>query len=405
MDQRTRHWLGAELERWVVEELITAEQRDQIALRYPPLRGTSPLVMAFAVIGALLMGAGIILVFATNWWSLPIGVRLVLAFLPLLLGQGLCLYTWKRKYHSAPFREGSALFLSLSFFAALALVGQIFHTPSDMGSYVLICSLVTLPGVYLFRGRAAAVVYVAGTLFVAWQWPTWVFFVMAAALLPFFWLALRGTAQRRGMNVLLLLLSLLTVQGLMLGTVPEVSGMEVVLLCALALLVMDALFCRVGKVYFFTVCKLLAVVGITAGLLFSLQDFLSATAPSPLAVGLGVALTVGYLLLRRGSFPAPTGGDLIFGAGMVLLLTGALGWLVSTLLVMGLGAAFLVRGSRTLTLSHINYGMALVIGTIVLRFFDSGLGLLGRGVVFILLGVVFLGINLYISRKKGRVNG
>lgn len=78
---------------------------------------------------------------------------------------------------------------------------------------------------------------------------------------------------------------------------------------------------------------------------------------------------------------------------------------MTTLLVMGLGAAFLVRGSRTLTLSHINYGMALVVGTIVLRFFDSGLGLLGRGVVFILLGVVFLVINLYISRKKREVRG
>lgn len=327
MEQRTRRWLIGELEQWVSDGVITDAQRDEIAVRYPPVRGTSPLLVAFAVIGTLLIGAGIILVFATNWWALPMGVRLVLAFVPLLMAQGLCLYTAKKRYGSAAFREGSALSLSLAFCAALALVGQIFHLPGDLGSFVLVCILATLPGAYLFRGRAAISIYVVGAVFVAGYWPVWVFWGLTVLCLPFFYREITGTAQSRGANYLLLLLSVLAIGTVVTLEQFDLGWLEMVLLSGLALLVLDALFCKLGRAYFFTACKLLAVGCTTWALFFSLMDLRQMAQIGPLCICLTAALVAAYLLLRRGSFPMPTGGDLICAGAVAVMLVGVwTGW-------------------------------------------------------------------------------
>ena len=68
--------------------------------------------------------------------------------------------------------------------------------------------------------------------------------------------------------------------------------------------------------------------------------------------------------------------------------------------MLALGIFYIVQGSRALALNKLNFGMGLVVLLIGIRFFDSNLDLLGRGIVFILLGGALLGINVHISRKR-----
>lgn len=379
---------------------MTPEQCERIQRRYPASKTGNPLLLFFAVIGALLVGSGTILVFATNWWRLSPALKIILAFLPLLAAQGVCIYTFARKYRSASFREGSAVFLSLSFFAALALLGQVFHTPSELESYVLVCILFTLPGIYLFRGKAAMAIYVAGAIFVGWEWPAGVFFLLSALTLPFFYLELRRGSQKGMLNYLLFLFSLMISNLIILATSDDLSALEIALICGLALLVLDALFRRIGTVYFFTVTKQLSILYITVTALFAAYDFSYSEDISAMNLVLVAVFAIAYGLLRRSSFSGLASTDLIAAVAILLMLSAPIAGVTANSLVTAMGICYIVRGSRALTLRDLNFGILLIVSIILLRFFDSSLDLLGRGIVFIVLGSAFLGINLAISRKR-----
>lgn len=405
MEQKKLEWLKEEMKRWVEEGIITSEQNSRIEALYPAGRAASPLLVLFAILGSLLIGAGIILIFATNWWSLPVEVRLTLAFLPLILGQGICLYTFRRRYHSASFREGGAVFLSLSFFATLALVGQVFHTSSDMGTYLLVCILFTLPGVYLFRARAAMTIYIFGAVFVSWSWPGWVSLVLLLIALPFFYMEAVKPMNHGGLNYLLFLLSILVTNTIWIAAARELAGIDVsamegVLICGLFMLLIDILFRRVGTAYFFTAAKFFSVLYITAAILISSFDISYSEYPDASGIIAVAVITAAYLALRLKRYPGILAGDLFLASAIVLLLTAEIAGITACILALGLGVYYIVQGSRMLALRKLNYGMVLVILLILIRFFDSSLGLFGRGIVFILLGAAFLGINLYISRKR-----
>jgi peptidoglycan/LPS O-acetylase OafA/YrhL len=67
-----------------------------------------------------------------------------------------------------------------------------------------------------------------------------------------------------------------------------------------------------------------------------------------------------------------------------------------------LGLASLVRGIWDRRLGAVNGGMLILILLIITRFFDSEFGLLAKGGVFIVLGAIFLAVNLTFRKFKGR---
>ena len=395
-----REWVRIESERWVEDGIVTPEQRELIQMRYPVNKTGSPLLLFFAIIGSLLIGAGIILVFATNWWRLPVAVKIILAFIPLLAAQGVCIYTFMKRFHSISFREGSGVFLSLSFFAVLALIGQVFHTQSELESYILICILFTLPGVYLFHAKAAMAIYIVGAIFVGWSWPVWVTILLTALILPFFYLELVRASHKGVPNYLLFLLSIMVSNTIIVAALGELEILEIALICGLAILLLDALFRKIGSVYFFTTAKFLSILCITVTILLAAFDLSYSDNISVMGFVFVVVIAGAYIALRYTTFSGLASTDLFAASAMILVLSAQMAGVVANLLIMAMGTYYIVRGSRTLTLSNLNFGMALIISIIVIRFFDSSLDLLGRGIVFILLGSAFLGINLYISRKR-----
>ncbi len=405
-------WLSKESAGWVEDGIITPEQQQQIQLRYPAGKASSPLLLFFAIIGSLLIGGGVILIFATNWWKLPVALKLVISLLPLLAAQGLCLYVYLKRPASPSFREGGTIFLTLAFFAAVALIGQVFHRPSDLQSYILVCILFALPGIYLFRAKAAMAIYIAGVLFTGWSWIQWTPLILALLTLPFFYWEItaspessssKGSSSKGLQNYLLFLLSLLIARTMIQITdsAMNLEALEIALICGLMLLLLlDVLFRKVSKEYFFTAAKLLGFLVITAASLIAAFDFSYGSAGGGRAFVLAAIITAAYAALRYKRFAGLSSADFIFGAALVLILFAQNAGAAANAIMAVLGVLFIVRGSKTLKLSHLNYGMALIVSLIAIRFFDSAISLLARGIVFILLGTAFLGINLYISRKK-----
>lgn len=400
MEQKKCDWLKQEAEKWVADGIITPQQCSQIQMKYPMDKEANPMLQFFAVLGSLLIGAGIILVFATNWWKLPLTVRVILAFLPLLAAQGICLFTYIKKYDSAAYREGGALFLSLAFFATLALVGQIFHTSSEVESYMLVCILLTLPGAYFFRSKAAISIYIFGSIFSSGAWPEWLPLFITVLCLPYFYFTFVSAPNRRGLNYLLFLLSAVVINSLIPTLGSQMKLMEIIVFCGLILLIIDALFRKITEEYFFTSAKFFSIFFLTGALLVAAMDLSYAKHVNGKTLIITTVIAVTYFALRPRKHSALSSADLMLAAGILLLVTGKFAGITGFLLSIGLGIYYIVQGSRSLTLKKINYGMTLMILIILMRFFDSGMGLFGRGVVFIFVGSLFLGINLYISRKR-----
>ena len=139
-------------------DIISSETAERIQTYYQRKKGqnSNRLFIVFALLGAILIGLGIILIIAHNWDELPRMIKTIFAFVPLIIGQGLCAYTlWKRK-ESTAWRESSSVFLFFAVGASISLISQIYNIPGNVSSFVLTWMLLILPLVYLLRSSVTS---------------------------------------------------------------------------------------------------------------------------------------------------------------------------------------------------------------------------------------------------------
>ena len=68
-------WLSKEIEAWQQETLIDGETAQKIKDRYAERKSVNGLSVLFSIIGALLVGAGVVLIGARNWAYFPLPLR------------------------------------------------------------------------------------------------------------------------------------------------------------------------------------------------------------------------------------------------------------------------------------------------------------------------------------------
>jgi len=112
---------------------ITAEQRERIVAHFKLKEQSNRFLVVVSFLGAILVGAGVILLIAAHWEDIPRGVKIAGA-LGLMLGAhgaGWWLRAGRRDYP----RVGEALHFagSLLFLGNIALVGQIFVNALEHG--------------------------------------------------------------------------------------------------------------------------------------------------------------------------------------------------------------------------------------------------------------------------------
>ena len=153
-------WLLKEIESWKASEIVSEETANKLTEMYQPKKSIGVLIVLFSIIGSLLIGMGIVLVSANNWWySLPISIRAFMVFLPLLISQIVVMFVYKYKMNSTAFRESAALLNMAGVFASIALVGQIFHLSGDFTNYLLVCGMLFLPTMLIMNAISPLIVY------------------------------------------------------------------------------------------------------------------------------------------------------------------------------------------------------------------------------------------------------
>ena len=117
------HWLLSELETWVQEGIISDTQARAIRGRYPaPEQAGTWGRIAFAAFGAILIGLGVILLFAYNWDKMHKFAKLGIVFCALISAHGAALMVKRTAT-----RQTLHVLGTMFFGAGIWLVAQIYH--------------------------------------------------------------------------------------------------------------------------------------------------------------------------------------------------------------------------------------------------------------------------------------
>ena len=432
MNRKALAWLYAELPILVRDGVLSPEGAEALRRRYGPLDdpgGGRVLRIVLAAFGALLVGGGILLILAHNWEDLSRPLRAGLAIGLLLAAQGLGLHTFLRRRDQPAWVEVSGAFWLTSVGACIALVSQTYHLESDLESFYRVWMWLVLPVPYLLGSRVAAIGFFALVVARSFEWHGWrsdlpVDLWLSAMLgLPFAW----NEVRRRGSEwatalVVLAAAAALAVVGLTVSFEDRWKAMTILFSTAL----------------FAALYGIASVPGappgpwrgrlrgpawlalIVTGLVLSFDGSpWSPIEPLPRGadgVGPGSWLTgvaavawlavasLAALRLLRDRLPADGAwacGGLVGASGVTLALAGhdvAAAALVNVWLLAS-GSLALRSGLRRGSLGEANRGLFALAALAAVRFFDTDLGFLVRGVGFVVLGLAFLGTNLWLLRR------
>jgi uncharacterized membrane protein len=412
-------WLYSQLPELTARGIVSEHAAAALRQHYGPVEersGVRIVVAVTAVLGALLIGSGIILLLAANWDLFPRAVRTAMAFIPLVTTQALGAFVLLRKTESMAWRESVALLNSLAVATAIALVGQIYHLPGDATGFLLLWLLLTLPAMYLLRSAAATLVYLS--LAMAWtldstarNWP-WGWLLLLAALPLMLPLIRRG-----GMRAWWLAMAVMICGGVLLGATASEAHMRGIWIPAfagyLAMLYVAGVALRPDELHPFRWVGF-AAIGVLS-LVFTHGWFWEARSITDAAIsGLAASIVCGLVVLAgvvasalgfmRGvpvnPFAAVFPWVVLVAYGLAVANLPAASALLMNLYVFALAVTALRSGLARARFAETNAGMLLVTALIVMRFFDTDVGFLVRGLAFIAAGVGFLVVNIGLLKRR-----
>lgn len=158
-DDRFRRQLAEVLDQWISEGLIEPEQRERIRTYYKletlPQVAQGRFTFVLLLLGALLVGLGLITLIAANWVWIPRPLR-ALGAVGIMLS---CQWLGWRRYETGSQRVGSALMLvgEMALGASIGLVAQWFQVSGSPAGLYLAWGLGILGVAWALRHTPSAV--------------------------------------------------------------------------------------------------------------------------------------------------------------------------------------------------------------------------------------------------------
>jgi hypothetical protein len=440
-DRSGIRWLLAELPGLVTSGVLSEVSAEAVRKHYSSQSSEAPRRLGFilsAVLGSLLIGAGVVLLVAHNWDFLSRPVRCAIAFVPLVLSQALAVFVLLRRNESAAWCESAAILNVAAIGTAIALVSQTYQIQGDFARFILVWMLLALPVVYLLRTSVGLSAYFVGAT--VWVWSSsrvsdflgaqpddlWVWALLALGL-PAFVTHLRQ--NRYGYATLLATIALAVAAAFSLGRTDAI-GAHSFWRCSFAgfwtLVYLVGVFSfkdwRPARPHPFVAAGWIGILSLAVFLSFQdtwrsrqWQDavnFVPRHYPDALAAGIQIAWVLAAMLFALYVFWKDREINLIpAGFAPVTLIAWGVAKrtgnplvpaLLLNLFMLALGVFTLVRGVRAGRIFEANLGMLVIAILAVARFFDTEFEFVVRGVAFIAIGLGFLATNLVVFKRKGR---
>lgn len=373
----------------------------------------------FGVLGAMLVGLGVILILAHNWDHFSRSIKTIFAFLPLVIGQLFVGFSILKNKNET-WKEASGVFLFFAVGASMALVSQIYNIPGDLSGYLLAWFLLCVPLMYLLKSNALALLHLVFITCYACSYgyfngtkTPWLYLLGLGLYLPFY-LKLEKSKNITSVLNWLTPLSVVIVLGAFISWEVQIGF--------LLYTVLFGLLYNIGKLPFYnnqklrrngyliigsfgTVCMLLMASfswfwegfrfyeanEVTRELLITLVFF-------SIAFGLLVKTIIKKGLLGVNGF------QLAFMFFTLLFFIDIIGGYVAMILinvfVLILGVLAVKIGADSYRLGVLNYGLLIVASLITCRFFDTDISFVFRGLLFVGVGVGFFLANYFMLKKK-----
>lgn len=416
-------------------ELIEAglmNEKQALAIRdyyeKKPDRSGARALLIFGILGALLVGLGLILIIAHNWDQLSRSVKIALAFLPLLMGQALALYVLWRKKEQKVWMEGAATFLFLAFGACISMISQIYNIPGQVSDLLFIWMILGVPLVYLMRSSMASFIFLVGITYYGCQlgyieYPTQIpygYWLLLLLILPHYYL-LNKKSPFSNFTIFhhwMIPLSLIII----LGT----FGQQEELLMFLAYFSMFGWLYLIGRLTYFEDQALrnngFLVMGSLGSIIILLMlsfdffweelyrqrlDINSWNSTPEFWVAIIITLLASaflFLLVRKNGSQKIALMEVLF---LIFLLIFGVGLyapgqalLMVNILLFILGIFYIRKGIREDHLGILNYGLLIITALIICRFFDTKWSFILRGTLFVMVGIGFFVANYQMLRKR-----
>ena len=419
-------WLHAELEQWREEGLISEEQSHQLQAKYGgiPKEGPSWTRLVTVLGGASLILLGIILLFAGYWYGFSPNGRFDWALVILLLaitivGGGV----WKAKPASMIGEAITVIYMGILTTSTL-LVADTYYTGEHMGLYVLIILCCSLPIIYILDSALGMILYLIGVLgwsfsnhpLNAWVGPAAVGGLLLLAV-PYY---IRRFGQYQQVKDPLLVSVSWAFVGAIFGEVFFTLSTYEPQMNLFFISVLGAVTYGLGTLEKKITLLALPCKGVGAiALLYTIVEgtYLSTwvrIGESSMAWWLWccmlLSLGVAFLVLRRlmlgkriesaiGLIPfAIFGCYMVTVSGSTPILTSIL--FNAYIFVAALGT--FIRGTLVKKVSLLNSSILTLIAMFGARFFDPSFTFIERGVSFLVLGIIVLGINAIYLWRKGK---
>lgn len=426
---KTIRWLYAETERWRRDGIIAAEQAERIRAQYPvppPARPWATLI--FCGLGAVIVGLGVILLFAYNWQAMPKLAKLATVVVALAGAHSSGLYLFQTRPRYRVLGETLTVAGTMFFGAGIWLVAQIYHIDEHFPTAFLVWGL----GAFVLAWSLPSVfqAVVALTLFTVWAGTESASFgTPVHAVLPLLLAGLWPLAYRQRSRVLLV--CLLVALGVTLAFVTAACSngpLPFLALLALAVLAMGAGRWHDGARIFPESAGCYRGLGTAAYLILcyvlsfpdAADDLLTLRAGQPLLGRLYWALpAVAALALWGGvevrqfragrrleamaldDWLAPLA--VLTAYGFAILLPHHDDWLAAlpfNLIILAQAASFMAQGVRRGEMRAVAVGTVLLVALTGARYVDLFESLLARGVVFLVVGAALFAEGFLYARGK-----
>lgn len=415
-----------DLQELIEAKVISEETAEKIQAFYASKQKpkSNKLFLVLAILGALLIGLGIILIIAHNWDELTQATKTIIAFVPLLIGQFLAGYALFKKEDSSAWREASSAFLFCAVGASISLISQIYNIPGDVDTYLRTWMLLCFPLIYLMRSSITSLMYLAGITYYAcekgyWTFPVaepYLYWLMLLLALPHYYLLIKNKPHSNFtiFHHWMVPLSLV----ICLGTIADKNA-ELLFVGYISLF---GLLHLVGSLPFFADQKtrnngyrIIGTLGtIILLLVLSFDWFWKDLAREEVGVvniegGISLLLILAaFALLYQKWQRETTAGigplDLVFLLFPVVFFIGMNDSITATILVnvtlLAIGLITIKRGADLDHLGVLNFGLLTITALAACRFFDTNISFVIRGMLFVLVGIGFFAANFWMLKRR-----
>lgn len=418
-----------DLSQLVNDQVITPETAQNIQQYYRSKvpENSNKLVLILGILGSLLVGLGIILILAHNWYDFPKTVRLALGYTPLALGQVLSIYAYFKKPEHPVWKESAAIITFFGIAVSISIVSQVYHINGSMSSFLLTWMLLSIPLIYLVKSNVLILFTLVGSTWYGLEYgyfqsdenPPFYYLLLVGSTLPWY---LKKQTQNLHSNYLtiyhwLISLSAIMVLGAFHHTLLEyIFPMYIALFAIYFLWGNSKLF--ENKPNYQNPYLVLGTLGtLVCMFILSFDDVWSDLIKSHLAydkVFTSIEFYVAFILSAFAGvllFTNPQKRELIINQPfswvhfhfLFLFLVSPfsdINFYLVNLIILYIGIKILMNGFSKNHLGIINFALVIITLLIAFRFFDTDLSFVFRGFVFILIGISFFAVNYQILKSR-----